>query len=226
MTPLFWDHHLRRTVLLQVSSRLMKRNGLCHYADRLHECIVTAASVVDADLPALIVDSVVDGCWSTSAANVPSLCRTLASLYFEAYRPRCPLKRKRVRDTVVGHVTGRLLAAATLELVDRTAVDACRACAEFCGRLIDDVAAGSDARVSDGRDCMGRVAEVLVFVYRNHRNYECVDHAGRLLRKLIGGGAGVSGQCLVGDACRMAVMEALVKDRLQTMTDDLIDNTF
>lgn len=204
-------------------SGLMTRNGLCHYESRLRECAETAARRVDADLPASLVDRAVADWTAESAADVPALCRTLATLCFDVGGPRCRRRRRAVRDRAARHVAGRLSQTAADH---STTVAACRAYAEFCGRLIDDVAAvGGERNCDDGvcEVCTDRVAEALLAVYRNHRDYVCVDRAGQLLRRLIGGGGQRS---LVGDACRTAVMETLIVDRLRALTDNLVDDTF
>lgn len=201
----------------------MTRNGLCHYEGRLRQCAETAARLVDADLPASLVDRAVADWTADSAADAPALCRTLATLCFGAGGPRCRRRRRAARDRMAGHVAGRLSQTA----VDRsTTVAACRAYVEFCGRLIDNAAAVADERDCDDgvcAVCVDRMAEALVAVYRNHRDYECVDRAGQLLRRLIGGDGHRS---LVGDVCRTAVMEALVVDQLRALTDNLVDDTF
>jgi len=199
----------------------MKRNGLCHYAGRLHECFETAIRDVDSGLGALFVDDAIDQ-WSASAADVPSLCRTFSALYFEACGPK---EREQTRQRVVGHVGGCLLKAAAVAVADDgPTVAACQAYAKLCGRLIDDgeaTAAANEWQKCGDSDAMERVAEGLIAVYRDHCDYECVQHAGHLLRRL------VSGQrCLIGDACRLAVLRVLVEDRPRTMTENLVDNTF
>lgn len=189
----------------------MTRNGLCHYEDRLRQCVETAARLVDADLPASLVDSAVADWTAESAADVPALCRTLATLCFDVAGPRCRRRRRAARDRAAGHVAGRLSQTAADH---STTAAACRAYVEFCGRLIDNAAAVGDERNCDGGACAvctDRVAEALVAVYRNHRDYEYVDRAGQLLRRLIGGGGGGQ-RGLVGDVCRTAVVEALVAD--------------
>lgn len=188
----------------------MMRNGLCHYADRLHECFETAARKVDADLPAVFVGYAIDH-WSAAVADVPSLCRTLAALYFDV----CDAEsRSRVRGRLTGHTAGRLLRSSTEAVAAGGASSvSCRAYVDFCGRLIDDVSA-ADAGSLD------RVAEALVAVYRTHPAYDCVDSAGRLLRRLIGG------RRLVSDAIRIAAMEVLVEDRLRAMNENLVDTAF
>lgn len=198
----------------------MTRNGLCHYERRLRQCAETAARLVDADLSASLVDRAVADWTAESAADVPALCRTLAALCFDVGGPRCRRRWRATRDRAAGHVAGRLSQAAA----DHSATAAaCRAYVRFCGRLIDSATAVGDERDCDDDVGTDRVAEALVAVYRNRRDYECVDRAGRLLRRLIGGGGQRS---LVGDVCRTAVMEALVVDRLRALTDDLVDDTF
>lgn len=204
--------------LRQVLSPLMNRIGLCHYAGRMHECFETAARQVDADLLPWFVDHAIRH-WSVATADVPSLCRTLAALYFDVFGPEW---RQRTRGGVVDHVAGRLQVANVAD-GDTTTVAACRAYVEFFGRLIDDAVA-NDTRKYD--DSMDRVADALVTVHRTHRDYHCVEHTGRLLKRLISAGDGGGGWRLIGDDCRLAAMEALVEDRLRTMTENLVDNTF
>lgn len=197
-------------------SPLIKRNGLCHYAGRLQECFETATREVDAGLGAFFVDNVIEQWWA-SAADVPSLCRTLAALYFEA----CGAEEKRqTRQRVVAHMGGCLLKAAAVAVLDGMTVAACQAYAEFCGRLIDDAVANEGQTCGEG-DAMERMAEGLIAVHRDHGDYDCVDHAGRLLRRLVS-----EERCLVGDVYRLAVLQVLVEDRPRTMTEKLVDNTF
>jgi len=200
---------------------LIKRRGLCHYAGRLHECFETAIREVDSGLGVLFVDNAID-LWSASAADVPSLCRTFSALYFEACGPK---ERRQTRQRVVGHVGGCLLRAAATAVVDGTTVAACQAYAKLCDRLIDDddeatVTANEWQKCAD-RDAMERVAKGLIAVHCDHSDYDCVHHAGHLLRRLISGE-----RCLVGDACRLAVLSVLVEDRPRTMIENLVDNTF
>lgn len=193
----------------------MTRLGLCHYAGRLHECIETAAREVDVDLLVYFVDYVI-GHWSVATADVPSLCRTLAALYFDVFGP---VRRRQMRGGVVGHVAGRLQVANATDDDASVAVAACRAYVEFFGRLIDDVV-DNDGQTHDD---MERVAYALIAVHQTHRDYQCVEHVDRLLKKLI---SGSGGRRLIGDDCRLAVMEVLVEDRLRKMTENLVDNTF
>eukprot|EP00102_Acyrthosiphon_pisum_P007986 XP_003243941.1 PREDICTED: uncharacterized protein LOC100572390 isoform X2 [Acyrthosiphon pisum] len=203
-------------MIAKVLSPLIKRNGLCHYAGRLHECFETAVRKVDAGLGVFFVDNTIDQWWA-SAADVPSLCRTLAALYFEACGPE---ERRQTRQSVIGHVGGCLLKAAAVAVVDCTTVAACQAYAEFCGRLIDDAAANEGQTCGDG-DAMERLAEGLIAVHRDHDDYDCVEHAGRLLRRLVS-----DERCLVGSVCRLVVLQVLVEDRPRMMTENLVDNTF
>lgn len=199
-------------------------NGLCHYAEQLHKCIETAGREVDAKLPAWFVEYAV-GHWPATAAHAPTLCRTLAVLFFDACGPQC---RRRVRDRVVTLVIGRLLAAAASADVDSAEFTAaCREYVGFCGRLIDDVSVAARERNDfddGGRSSAEHLAGALVAVYLAHRDYDCVNEAGRLLRRLIGKDG--RGRRLVSDACRVTVLEALVEDRPWAMTEDLVDNAF
>ncbi|KAL5245329.1 hypothetical protein ACI65C_012739 [Semiaphis heraclei] len=195
---------------------LIKRKELCHYAGRLHECFETAIREVDSGLGVLFVDNAIDQ-WSASAADVPSLCRTFSALYFEACGPK---ERRQTHHRVVGHVGGCLLRAAAAAVMDGTTVAACQAYAKLCDRLIDDDDDEAAVDAND-RDAMERVAEGLIAVHRYHGDYDCVHHAGHLLRRLISGE-----RCLVGDACRLAALSVLVEDRPRTMTENLVDNTF
>jgi len=206
---------------LQVLSPLIKSKGLCHYAGRLHECFETAIREVDNGLGASFVDNAIDQ-WSASAADVPSLCRTFSALYFEACGPK---ERRQTRQRVVGHVGSCLLRAAAVAVVDVTTVAACQAYVKLCDRLIDDddeatVAANERQKCADS-DTLEHVAVGLIAVHRHHSDYDCVHHAGHLLRRLVSGE-----RCLVGDTCRLAVLSVLVEDRPRTMTKHLVDNTF
>lgn len=194
-------------------SPLIKHNELCHYAGQLHECFKTAVHKVDADLGAWFVNNVIDH-WSASSADVPSLCQTLAELYFQA----CDQKgRRQTHQSVVSHVVSCLLMAVT---VDGTTVTPCLAYTEFCNRLIDDAAA-NDWEKCVNREAMERVAKGLIAVYRYHRDYNCVDYSRRLLRDLVS-----DERHLVGDACRLTVLQVLIEDRPLTMIENLVDNTF
>lgn len=196
----------------------MMRNGLCHYADRLHECFETAARKMDAVSPAVFVGYAIDH-WSAAVADVPSLCRTLAALYFDV----CDAEsRSRVRGRLVGHMAARLQRSSfeAVAVGGGASSVSCRAYVDFCGWLIDDVSAAEAVRDNGGADSLDRVAEALVAVYRTHPVYDCVDSAGRLLRRLIGG------RRLVGDAIRIAAMEVLVEDRLRAMNENLVDTAF
>lgn len=197
-------------------SPLIKRNGLCHFADQLHECFVTAARVMDANLPSRFVEYAIDN-WRVAASNMPSLCQTLAVLYFDVCSPE---SARRIRNLVVTHITGCLTAVANGEHQSSTA--ACQAYVEFCGRLIDEPKCNDDYDMI----LMERVAEALVAVHRNFGHYDCVKYAERLLRRLIGV-CSDGGQSLIGEACRLFVMESLIKhDQLRAKTENLIDNTF
>lgn len=171
---------------------------------------------MDSGLGVLFVDNAIDQ-WSASAADVPSLCRTFSALYFEACGPK---ERRQTHHRVVGHVGGCLLRAAAAAVMDGTTVAACQAYAKLCDRLIDDDDDEAAVDAND-RDAMERVAEGLIAVHRYHGDYDCVHHAGHLLRRLISGE-----RCLVGDACRLAALSVLVEDRPRTMTENLVDNTF
>lgn len=189
----------------------MKRNGLCHYAARLRKCFQTAARYVDAQLPERFVDDAI-GNWPASVSDVPSLCRTLAALYFDTCGPK---SRPLVRGRLVGHVAEKLR-----QLAADSSAAVCLAYAEICGRLMDEEVAGCD-HVAD----MERVAEGLTAVHTKHRDYGCVERADRLLRRLIDGGS-EGRRPMVGDACRLTVIEVLASDRLRTMDERLIDNEF
>jgi len=185
---------------------------LCHYAGRLHECLVTAAA--HADLSTRFVDYAIGHWPATGADDVPSACRTLTALYFDdAFGPE---RRRRVRGRLVDLVAGRLRRAAMDG--DASSVAACRAYVDFFRRLIDD------DRDDDDDEDVERAAEALVAVHRTHPDYYCVHHTDRLLRRLVGGDGR---RRSVRDACRLTVMEALVEDRLRTMTENhLVDSTF
>jgi hypothetical protein len=198
-----------------VLSPLIKRNGLCHYAGQLHMCFKTAVREVDADLGAWFVDKVIDH-WSVSTAEVPLLCQTLAELYFQACGPE---GRRQTRQNVVRHMVGCLLTAAVI-VVDGMTVAACLAYTEFCDLLINDASA-NDWRKCDNGEAIGCVAKGLIAVYRDHVDYNCVKHAGHLLRRLVS-----DERCLVDDSCRLTILQVLTEDRLQTMIENLIDNTF
>lgn len=202
-------------------SPLIKQNGLCHFADQLHECFVTAARVVNVNLSSRFVEYTIDN-WRVAAADVPSLCRTLAALYFDACGPE---SARRVRNLVVSHVTACLTAAASGSPQSSAAAAAeCQAYVEFCGRLIDEPKFND---CDDDAAPAERVAEALVAVHRNHGHYDCVEYAERLLKRLIGIGSDGGERCLVGHACRLSVMESLIEhDRLRKTTESLIDNTF
>lgn len=201
-------------------SPLMKRNGLCHHAALLLECFETATREVDADLPACFVDHAIDN-WPVSAADVPPYCRTLAALYFETCGPG---SRPLVRGRLVGHVADRLR---RLTADASPSVAVCLAYVEICGRLIDDgMAVGPHDRehVAD----MERVVEGLTAVHGTHMDYGCVDRADRLLRRLIrgAGGGGHAPRPMVGDGCRLSVVEVLAGDRLRAMYEHVIDGEF
>lgn len=204
----------------QVLSPLMKRNGLCHYAARLLECIETAAREVDANLPAWFVDHAISN-WPASAADVqPSLYRTLTALYFDTCGPE---SRPLVRGRLVGHVAESLL-----QLTADASAAVCLSHVEICGRLMDDDYAVAGHELVANMECL---AKGLAAVHRTHRDYGCVDRADRLLRRLIDGGGGSGGRGherrpMVSEACRLSVMEVLAADRLRTMGELVIENEF
>ncbi|VVC39951.1 Protein phosphatase 2A, regulatory B subunit, B56,Armadillo-type fold [Cinara cedri] len=190
--------------IAMVLTPLIKRNELCHFAGQLHECFETAARKVDVGLSVRFVGDAIDN-WSSAAADVPTLCRTLAALYFDVCDDE---SRSRVRGRVVGHVAGCLLtsvAAAAAADGDGASSAACRAYVDFTGLLIDDVSTAG-AGAAGGLD---RMAGALVAVHRTNRGNDCVDVTGRLIRRLIGVN---DGRCLVGDGIRVAVMEVLLAE--------------
>lgn len=105
--------------------------------------------------------------------------------------------------------------------LSRTAGDddaaACLAYTAFCDRLTAD----GGCAVQDAE----RVAEALIAVHRNHRDYWCVVYTGRLLARLVGSDDG-GGRRLLGNAARVAAMEVLIQDRPRTMTEDLVEKSF